>query len=254
MKALRPRPIRPWPRPLVAVLLAFATLTVLSALLLVVRPPAAAPSASSVASAAISTRLAPSSSAPPTLAGLHCPEPTEAATPTPYPTAIPSSRKPDAAPRGWPANLGNMEATGRLADDGTSYFIEDDYLVAVDGSGHERSGWPQPLGLRTDLTTAMAFGSDGTVYVWDDSTVVAYRADGTRPAGWPYHAAAVEDVLPVPQGVYVESEPSGSAGCGDESYVITLISMAGAVQSTWTLQGEIAAVGPDGTLYTRQGD
>ena len=77
----------------------------------------------------------------------------------------------------------------------------------------------------------MAFGSDGTVYVWDDSTVVAYRADGTRPAGWPYHTAAVEDVLPVPQGVYVESEPSGSAMCGDESHVMTLIGTAGTVQS-----------------------
>ena len=147
-----------------------------------------------------------------------------------------------------------MEAPGRLADDGTSYFIEGGYLVAVDGSGHERAGWPQPLGLRTDLNTQMAFGSDGTVYVWDDSTVVAYRADGTRPAGWPYHAAAVEDVLPVPQGVYVESEPSGSAMCGDESHVMTLIGTAGTVQSTWRLQGEIAAVGPDGTLYTSQGD
>jgi len=147
-----------------------------------------------------------------------------------------------------------MEATGRLADDGTSYFIEGGYLAAVDSSGHEPSGWPQPLGLRTDLNTQMAFGSDGTVYAWDDSTVVAYRADGTRPAGWPYHTAAVEDVLPVPQGVYVESEPSGSAMCGDESHVMTLIGTAGALQSTWRLQGEIAAVGPDGTLYTRQGD
>ena len=147
-----------------------------------------------------------------------------------------------------------MEATGRLADNGTSYFIESGYLVAVDSSGHEPTGWPQPLGLRTDLNTQMAFGSDGTVYAWDDSTVVAYRADGTRPAGWPHHAAAVEDVLPSPQVVYLESEPSGSAGCGDESHVITLISTAGAVQSTWTLQGEIAAVGPDGTIYTRQGD
>jgi hypothetical protein len=126
--------------------------------------------------------------------------------------------------------------------------------VAVDGAGHERTGWPEALGVRTDLNTPMAFGSDGTVYVWDESTVVAYRADGTRPAGWPYHAAAVEDVLPVPQGVYVESEPSGSATCGDESHVMTLIGTAGAVQSTWRLQGEIAAIGPDGTLYARQGD
>ena len=147
-----------------------------------------------------------------------------------------------------------MEATGRLADNGTSYFIESGYLVAVDSSGHEATGWPQPLGLRTDLNTQMAFGSDGTVYAWDDSTVIAYRTDGTRPAGWPHHAAAVEDVLPSPQVVYLESEPSGSAGCGDESHAITLISTAGAVQSTWTLQGEIAAVGPDGTIYTRQGD
>lgn len=147
-----------------------------------------------------------------------------------------------------------MEATGRLADDGTSYFIEGGYLVAVDGSGREVAGWPQPLGLRTDLNTQMAFGSDGTVYVWDDSTVVSYRADGTRPAGWPYHTATVEDVLPVPQGVYVESEPSGSAICGDESHLITLIGATGTGQSTWRLKGEIAAVGPDGTLYTSQGD
>jgi hypothetical protein len=147
-----------------------------------------------------------------------------------------------------------MQAPGWLADDSTSYFIEGDYLVAVDGSGHERSGWPQPLGFGADLNTPMAFGSDGTVYAWDGSTVVAYRADGTRPAGWPYHTTAVEDVLPVPQGVYVESEPSGSAVCGDESHVMTLIGTAGMVQSTWTIQGEIAAVGPDGTLYTRQGD
>jgi hypothetical protein len=145
-----------------------------------------------------------------------------------------------------------MQAPGSLADDGTSYFIEGDYLVAVDGSGHERTGWPQPLGLRTDLNTPMAFGSDGTVYVWDDSTVVAYRADGTRPAGWPYHAAAVEDVLPVPQGVYVESGTYSSAACG-EIQVITLIGNAGTVQYTGTIQGEIAAVGPDGTLYTQQG-
>ena len=147
-----------------------------------------------------------------------------------------------------------MEATGRLADDGTSYYIEGGYLVAVDGTGRERTGWPQPLGIRTDLNTPMAFGSDGTAYIWDESTVVAYRADGTRPGGWPYRTSAVEDVLPVPQGVYLESEPSGSAMCGDESHVMTLIGTAGAVQSTWTLQGEIAAVGPDGTLYTRQGD
>jgi hypothetical protein len=147
-----------------------------------------------------------------------------------------------------------MEATGRLADDGTSYFIEGGYLVAVDGTGRERTGWPQPLGIRTDLNTQMAFGSTGTVYVWDESTVVAYLADGTRPAGWPYHADAVEDVLPVPQGAFVESDPSGSAMCGDESHAMTLIRTAGVVQSTWRLQGEIAAVGRDGTLYTRQGD
>lgn len=255
VKALRPRPILPWPRPLVAALFVFATLIALSALLLAVRPPAAAPSASAAASAATpGTSLEPSPSSPPTLAGFDCPLPTEAATPTQYPTAVPSSRKPGAAPRGWPVSLENMEATGRLADDGTSYFIEDGYLVAVDGSGRERTGWPQPLGLRTDLNTPMAFGSDGTVYVWDYGTVVAYRADGTRPAGWPYHTAAVEDVLTVPQGVYLESQPSGSAACGDESHVMTLISTAGMVKSTWRLQGEIAGVGPDGTLYTRQGD
>ena len=100
----------------------------------------------------------------------------------------------------------------------------------------------------------MAFGSDGAVYAWDDSTVIAYRRDGTRPAGWPYHAAAVEDVMPVPQGVYVECGAGGSAMGGDESHVMTLIGTAGAAHSTWRLRGEIAAVGPDGTLYTHQGD
>jgi len=255
MKALRPRPILPWPRPLVAALSVLATLIALSALLLAVQPRAAAPSASStVPAGSPSAPLAAGPSPTPNLAGFDCPPPTEAATPTQYPTAAPSSGKPGAAPRGWPVSLANMEATGRLADDGTSYFIEGGYLVAVDGSGREVAGWPQPLGLGTDLNTQMAFGSDGTVYVWDDSTVVAYRADGTRPAGWPYHTAAVEDVLPVPQGVYVESEPSGSAMCGDESHVMTLIGNAGTVRYTGTIQGEIAAVGPDGTLYTKQED
>lgn len=255
MKALRARPLLPWPRPLAAAIVAFATIIALSALLLAVRLPAAAPSASATASAATpGTSLEPSPNSAPTLAGFDCPLPTEAATLAQHPSPVPSLPKPSVAPRGWPVSLANMEAAGSLAHDGSSYFIEDGYLVAVDDSGRERTGWPQWLGLQTDLNTQMAFGSDGTVYVWDDSTVDAFRADGTGPAGWPYHTGAVEDVLPVPQGVYVESEPSGSAACGNESHVMTLIGTAGTVQSTWTLQGEIDAVGPDGTLYTRQGD
>lgn len=260
VKALRPRSILSWPRTLVAGLLAFATLIGLSALLLAVRSPAAPPpaspsaSASTLAVAATPESSPASSSSPAPTLGFHCPLPTEAATPTQQPTAAASLPEPSAAPRGWPVSLANMEATGNLAEDGTSYFIERGYLVAVDGAGRERAGWPQPLGLRTDLNTPMAFGSDGTVYVWDEGTVVAYRRDGTRPAGWPFHTPAVEDVLPVPQGVYVESEPSGSAACADESHRMTLIGTAGTLQSTWTLQGEIVAAAPDGTIYTRQGD
>jgi hypothetical protein len=249
----------PWPRRIVAAAFVLATLAVFSAVLVVVRPPAAAPSV--VAPSAFSTASAaspsgpstPSPSSAPTLAAIDCPLP-PAISPPQSPTAVPSLRKPGAAPRGWPVNLANMEATGHLADDGTSYYIEGGYLVAVDGTGRERTGWPQPLGIRTDLNTPIAFGLDGTAYIWDESTVVAYRADGTRPPGWPYHADAVEDALPVPQGVYVESGPSGSAMCGDESRVMTLIGTGGTVQSPWRLQGKIAAVGPDGTLYTRQGD
>ena len=253
MKALRSRPIVPWPRRLLAA--AFA-LAVLSAVLVAVRRPAAVPPSSSTASApSPSAPLAASPSSGPTLAAVECPLPTVASPPTQYPTALPSLGKSGAAPRGWPVSLANMEATGRLADDGTSYFIQGDHLVAVDGTGHERTGWPEALGLQTDLNTQIAFGSDGTVYVWDMSTLVAYRADGTRSAGWPYHAAAVEDVLPAPQGVYiedvlpvsqgvyVESELCGPAGGGDESRAMTLIGTAGAVQSTWRLLGEIAAIG-----------
>ena len=211
------------------------------------------PTASSAESAAAGSASMAAPTSAPTAAPSGCPLPTDAATATPGPTAVPSLRKPDATPDGWPVSLANMDSPGNLADDGTSYFIEGGYLVAVDSSGREKAGWPQPLGIRTDHI-GLAFGSEGTVYVWDDSTVVAYRADGTRPAGWPYHTAAVEDVLPVPQGVYVESMTSGSAMCGDVSHVMTLIGPAGAVQSTWRLQGDIVAVGPDGTLYTRQGD
>jgi hypothetical protein len=254
VKALRPRPILPRLRPLAAALVALATIAVLSALLLVTRPPASVPSSSTVASAATGTATTapgPSSASP---LAFDCSLPSGPASPTPYPTAVPSLGKPVAAPGGWPVSLENMEAPGRLTEDGTSYFIEGGYLVAVDGSGRERPGWPQPLGLRTDLNTQLAFGSDGTVYVWDDSTVVAYRADGTRLDGWPYRTPAVEDVLPVPQGVYVESDESGSAACGDESHRMAFIGAAGTVQPSWRLQGEIAAVGPDGTLYTRQGD
>jgi hypothetical protein len=251
MKAVRPRRILPWPRLLAAAALVFAVVIALGALLQFAVLAPAVPSASSASSAASGAPLASSPSSAPAL-GFVCPPPTEPATPTPAPTAAPSPRKPGAAPRGWPVSLASMEATGRLADDGTSYFIEGDYLVAVDGSGHERAGWPQPLGFRADLNTPVTFGADGTVYAWDENTVVAYRADGTRPAGWPYHAPAIEEVLPVPRGVYVESEPSGSAACGDERHVMTLIGTTGAVQSTWTLQGEIAAVGPDGTIYSGQ--
>lgn len=248
MKTLRPGAL--WPRATVAALLAFAAIIAISAVLVAVHP-AAAPSASATAPGA-GAETSPTFGPGPI--GFDCSTTAQAPNPTPDATAVPSPLKPGSAPQGWPVKLTNMEREGRLAPDGTSYFIESGYLVAVDSSGREQTGWPQPLGIPTDLNTPMAFGSDGTVYVWSDSTVDAFRADGTNPTGWPYHTAAVEDVLPVPQGVFVESAPSGWAICRDQSHLMTLIAAAGVAQSSWRVQGDIAAVGPDGTIYTSQGD
>ncbi len=248
MKTLRPGAL--WPRATVAALLALAAIIAISAVLVAAHP-AAAPSASATAPGAGAET---SPTIDPSLIGFDCSTTAQAPNPTPDATAVPSPLEPGSAPRGWPVKLTNMEREGRLAPDGTSYFIESGYLVAVDASGREQTGWPQPLGIPTDLNTPMAFGSDGVVYVWSDSTVDAFRADGTKPAGWPYHTAAVEDVLPVPQGVFVESAPSGWAGCRNESHLMTLIAAAGVAQPSWRVQGDIAAVGPDGTIYTSQGD
>jgi hypothetical protein len=145
-----------------------------------------------------------------------------------------------------------MEAPGRLAPDGIAYFVQGDYLVAVDSAGSELPGWPRPLGFRADDRTRIDLGPDGTAYAWSGGTLAAFPAHGSRP-GWTFDGD-VANVVPVPQGVFVESTTSGSAACGDERSTMTLLGSGGEVQSTWTLQGKILAVGPDGTIYAGQGD
>lgn len=178
---------------------------------------------------------------------------TEPDAPTPEAAVTPRLGTPGATPNGWPARIADAPSAGHLAPDGTSYFISGGYLVALDGDGRERAGWPQPLGFQTDVNAQMAFGSDGAVFAWayEGGTVAGYAAGGTPLAGFPYRGSAIEEVLPVPQGVYVVSERSGNPECGDEHSHVTLIGSAGNVGRSWTLQGEFLAVGTDGTIYSR---
>jgi len=150
--------------------------------------------------------------------------------------------------------LATWGVSGLLAADGTSWFIVGDYIVALDGSGHERAGWPQPLGFALNPSPGnspeLTVGADGTVYAWDYKTVMAYRADGTPLAGWPYQIPDIQSILPFSAGVYVESQLSTDPATDCMGYVMTLISTAGAIESIWPLQGSVDAVGPDGTVYS----
>jgi hypothetical protein len=170
----------------------------------------------------------------------------------PPPTPAFSPRAHGAAPKGWPATIEHAQADGRVAPDGTAYFVDGDYLLAVDAAGKELPGWPQPLDFTADLNVQLAFASDGSVYVWgaSDDTLDRFGRDGSRSPGFPFRRAAIADVVPMRQGVLVVSSTSGSVACGNVRGLATVLGDTGAASSTWTLRGEFLAVGPDGTIYS----
>ena len=230
----------------------------------------AAPSPSAEASSPTATPAAAPTATP-------IANPTPGPTPTPPPVAPttaappPGSPTPPVSAHGWPVAGATDPVFGR---DGTVYAVvrtrdETPYaIVALDGGGHLKLGWPVRLSAPAS-EVGLAAGRDGSLYatICEPSTAGCglhhFTADGRVPRGWPLSLPGMTGcsapLVGSDRTVYATcvarpdgpDPDTGLTGADPTTGLTIAADPVSGARAGWPVHygGDALAIAPDGTLY-----